>query len=259
VAKDDKALIQSVDRALRLLEDIAEAPGTPRSLADLAAVLDIDRSSVFRLLTTLSRHGLVRQDEGEKGYRLGFGIYRLAGRLRAQEKMTDLANPYLKRLVRETGENAHLAVRAGLRCVFIDRESGPRTLTANTNIGDTEELYCTAVGKSLICRCSEAELDDLFAQMDLLPYTENTQTDPGRIREDLARIRDGAVAVDDEEYESGVFCLAVPLVNFEGTVEAALGLSGPAVRLRPRRRELEARLLDLGREIGRLLGGAGED
>jgi len=117
--------------------------------------LGIDKSSVFRPLSTLMKYGLVRQDDSRKTYLLGFGIYSLAAALRSQVKITDLALPILKRVALETKENARLAVRSGLSAVFIDRERATKTIAANTSIGDTEELHCTAVGKCLVSHLDE--------------------------------------------------------------------------------------------------------
>ena len=87
-----------------------------KNLKELTTVLGIDKSSVFRLLATLSKHGLVRQLENNKQYKLGYGIYKLAGALHIQEKITDVARPFLRELVAKTGENAHLAVKK--RCAL---------------------------------------------------------------------------------------------------------------------------------------------
>jgi len=252
--KDENSIIQSVDRALTLLNEIASTPGQPRNLTELSGIMGIDRSSVFRLLTTLARHGLIRQNANDKSYSLGYGIYGLASSLRVQEKITDLVNPYLKQIVKETGENAHLAVSAGNRCVFIDREQGTRTLTANTNIGDTEELYCTAVGKSLICNLDRKELEERLAGEPLTAYTANTITDMDALFEELKTVRETGAAVDNEEYEPNVFCMAAPIYNFESKIEAAVGLSGPKVRLKPREKEIRKLLKSISGEISATLG-----
>lgn len=254
MSKDEKSIIQSVDRAFKLLNEIASTPGVSRNLMELSGIIGIDRSSIFRLLATLSKHGMIQQDEKNKGYKLGYGIYGLASSLRIQEKITDLINPYLKQLVKETGENAHLAVLAGDKCVFIDREQGTRTISANTNLGDTEELYCTAVGKGLICNISHEELTKRFSNEDLTAYTENTITDIDLLYDELQSIKESGISIDNEEYEPNVFCLASPIYNFESKIEAAIGLSGPLLRVKPRRKEIEKLLVHISSEISATLG-----
>lgn len=254
MAKDEKSIIQSVDRAFKLLNEIASTPGSSRNLIELSGIIGIDRSSVFRLLNTLSKYDMIQQDERNKGYKLGYGIYGLASALRIQEKITDVISPYLKQLVKETGENAHLAVLSGDRCVFIDREQGTRTISANTNLGDTEELYCTAVGKGLICNLSQEELEEHFSNETLMAYTDNTITDLDKLYKELQHIQASGISIDNEEFEPNVYCLAAPIYNFESKIEAAIGLSGPKVRMKPKRKSIEKLLIQLSQEISATLG-----
>lgn len=252
--KEDANYIQSVDRALTLLEFIAANPEERLGLAELAEVLDVDRSSVFRLLSTLMKHGLVRQVDSRASYQLGFEVFRLAGSLRLQLKITDITQPFLRRLAERSGENAHLAVRSGLLAVFIDRERGGPRISANTNVGDTEELYCTAVGKSLLCEMDRSDLEKLFADHHLAPFTDRTITDFDRLAAELHNVRDRGFSVDHEEYEQGVVCVAAPIYNFEHKVEASIGVSGPKERIDSNLAIIAAIVKEAGLQISTLLG-----
>lgn len=252
--KEDANYIQSVDRALTLLEHIAENPETRLGLAELADVLEVDRSSVFRLLSTLMRHGLVRQVDSRTSYQLGFQVFRLAGSLRSQLKITEVTSPFLRQLAEKSGENAHLAVRSGLLAVFIDRERGGPRISANTNVGDTEELYCTAVGRCLLCQMNREELVELYGDKPLVAFTERTITDLDRLAGELATVRERGFAVDHEEYEISVLCIAAPIYNFEGKVEASIGISGPRERIEANIDILAAIVKQAGHEISGLLG-----
>ncbi len=252
--KEETTTIQSVDRAMVLLKAIASRPQQGHTLGELTEVLDIDRSSIFRSLSTLIKHGLVRQEAGNKRYKLGYGIFQLAGALRHQDKLTDTARPFLLELVEKTGENAHLAVRSRSFCVFIDLEQGSQVLTANTDIGGSEELYCTAVGKSLICELSRKELDELLSAVEVKAFTDKTITDPDGIFEELQRVKERGYAVDFEEYEYNVVCLAGPIYTYERRVEASIGISGPKIRLEDRVEELGSIVRDISRRVSALLG-----
>jgi IclR family transcriptional regulator, KDG regulon repressor len=247
--------VQSVDRALALLGYIAGHPESKPGLQELADYLELDKSSAFRLLASLTEAGLARQDEGKKGYQLGYGIFTLAAALREQSKLTELASPSLRRLAQASRENAHLAVLSGTRAVFIDRERATKTIAANTNIGDNEDLYCTAVGKCLICDLDEARLAALFSGLEFVRYTERTVTDLGALEEELVRVRAEGYAVDREEYEANVVCLAAPIYNFEGRIEAAIGISGPRERLDSSFAFLLDEVRRAGRDVSTLLGG----
>jgi len=238
--KEEYTVIQSVDRALLLLEYITAHPEKKLTLTELAEVMDLDKSSVFRILATLSRHGLVRQEEGKKVYRPGVGIYGLASSLYEQMKLPVIVSPFLREIARKTRENAHLAVRSGTQAVFIDREQGTNRILTNTNIGDTEELYCTAVGRCLICDYSREELEILFGGRTLERFTEQTITDIDTLSAELQNVKARGYAVDMEEYEPKVVCLACPIMSYQGKIIAAIGVSGPKDRGLP----------DLERNIG---------
>ncbi len=245
-----------MERALSLLWRIADHPEEANGLSELTEHLGVDKSSAFRLLSTLMKYGLVRQEEGIKGFRLGYGIFYLAAALRDQLKITEVCSPILKRLALATGENSHLAVRAGLKAVFIDRERAASTIAANTNIGDTEELYCTAVGRCLICRMTAGELGKLFEGVNLVRYTDRTIADLDMLARELAIVAARGYAVDDGEYEPNVVCLAAPVYNFERKVEASLGISGPRERMEAGMERFRAAVASAGEEASRLLGGA---
>lgn len=229
--KEENSLIQSVDRALGLLEYIAEHPEGGFSLAELTEHMNMDKSSVFRILATLMKHRLVRQEENRKSYRLGYGVFSLASSLYHQMKITQVASPVLRGVARKTRENAHLAARSGPLAVFIDREQGSNIITANTNIGDTEELFCTAVGKSLICDFSFQEIELLFAKHPLERYTPQTITELPLLLQELSRVRSQGYALDIEEYNLNVVCVGGPIYDFTGKIVAALGISGPKDRM----------------------------
>lgn len=238
--KEENSVIQSVDRALLLLEYITSHPEKKLTLTELADVMELDKSSVFRILTTLSRHGLVRQEEGKKSYRPGFGIFGLASSLYEQMKLPVVVSPFLREIARKTCENVHLAVRSGMQAVFIDREQGTNRILTNTNIGDTEELYCTAVGKCLMSDFSREELEILFNGRTLKKFTELTITDIDALSRELSDVKAKGYAVDKEEFEPNVVCLAAPIMNYQGKIIAAIGISGTKDRGLP----------DLDRNIG---------
>jgi DNA-binding IclR family transcriptional regulator len=234
---------------------IADQPEAKCGLPELSDFLGLDKSSVFRLLSTLVEFGLVRQDEGKKGYQLGYRIYSLAAALREQAKITDLVSPFLKRLALVSHENAHLAVLSGTRAVFIDRERATKTIAANTNIGDSEDLYCTAVGKSLICDLDGERLRSLFEGVEFMRYTDRTIIGLEALAKELKTVRDRGWAMDREEFEPNVVCLAAPLCNFEGRIEAAIGISGPRERIDANLDMLIGEIKRTGGEISALLGG----
>lgn len=254
--KEEYTVIQSVDRALFLLEYIVAHPERKLSLTELAEVMDLDKSSVFRILTTLSRHGLVRQEEGKKLYRPGFGIFGLASSLYEQMKLPAVVSPYLREIARKTQENAHLAVKSGTQAVFIDREQGTNRILTNTNIGDAEELYCTAVGKCLISDYSREELDILLGGRVLQRFTDRTITDLDALAGELEDVKTKGFGMDMEEYAENVVCLACPIINYQGKIIAAIGISGTKDRGLPDLERNVGIVKEAAQAINRLLAGA---
>ncbi len=254
MSAEETSIIQSVDRAMILLKAVASNPQKGKTLNELTAFLGIDRSSIFRSLTTLIKHNLVRQDKATKCYKLGYGVFQLAGALRVQDKLTEVARPFLVKLVEKIGENAHLAVRSGNLSVFIDREQGNKTLTANTDLGGTEELYCTAVGRCLICNMNMEQLHELYSPGEFRAYTENTIISYEQLYEELCNVRETGFAVDNEEYEYNIICLAGPIYNFENKIEAAIGVSGPKLRIKNRIDEIGSYIKELSEELSALRG-----
>ena len=252
--REEGSFIQSVDRALTLLEHIGSHFDEHLGLAELSKLIGVDRSSAFRLLTTLMKHGLIRQEESRKTYQLGFGVYKLASALHEQLKITEVVSPFLKELAAYSTESAHLAVRSVRQAVFIDRERGSTAISTNTNIGDTEELYCTAVGKCLICQMSQREIEELYRRTPLTAYTERTIMGFAELAEHLARVRQQGFAVDTEEYEPKVVCIAAPIYSFEGKIQASIGISGPRERVESRLDDLVATVKRMGGEISGLFG-----
>src|SRR3954452_25049986 len=149
--------IQSLDRGLTILEAVARSAG-PVSLGDLTKVLDIDRSSVFRLAGTLKRRGFLAYPAGRKDYILGPSLWRLAHKYDWGNMLIKVSHELLKQLAQETQETAQLAVREGNHAVFIDSAVSDQVITISGRLGELTPLHCTAHGKALIGDYDAADL-----------------------------------------------------------------------------------------------------
>jgi IclR family acetate operon transcriptional repressor len=246
--------INSLGRGLRTLQIMAEAEGSV-GVSELAQALGVDPSSSYRLLATLEQHGFVRQEPHGKKYALGYAVLDLAGAVLRRLDVASLAGPRLRTLSLETGESAHLAVRDGMRAVFVCRELAAAALRVETAIGSSEPAHCTAVGKVLLAAQPEADLTVLLAEAPLARYTDQTITSVEDLRADLARTLARGYAYDDEELHLGVRCLAAPVRDYQGSVVAAAGISGPSGRLtRDRLPDLAAAVIATAAEITGALG-----
>ena len=253
-----KGIIQSVDRALSLLEVLEESPKESLSLPELAEHAPGDTATVHRQLKTLLLHGLVDQDPFNKRYSLGPSLLRLSQSLYKKLRIQSMLRPFLVQLADQTRETCHLAVLAVDRAVFVDQVTGCETVTVNTAIGDSEPLYCTAVGKALIAFQPEPLRDRLIRDLKLRRVTPNTIIRKTRLRQEIQEIRESGVAFDREEYVPGVNCAASPIFNVREELVCTIGLSGPSTRIPTEKlEELRTIVKTIARKASRRMGSDG--
>lgn len=227
--KKSKNIIKSLDKGLFLLEVIEES-NAPMTLQELWLKLKWDKATIHRLLTTLENRGYLYRDPSVKGYTLGIKIHGLYASITRHLDIQKIIKPFLKLVVENTGETAHLAVVLENSIVFIDRESSSATLSVNTQIGEREPLHCTALGKAYLAAISNEELDDLLED-PLQQFTIRTIKSIDELKSKLKEIRKKGYAVDNEEYIDGVRCIASPILNQLNSPVALIGCSGPKHRI----------------------------
>lgn len=235
MTKRQNNMIQSVDRAITILNRLAERGGRA-SLAELARDMDLNRSTVHGLLATMRYHRLVSQDN-EGRYVLGLKLFELGSAAIARLDLRTVAGPILQRLVDQFHETVHLVVGDGLDVVYIDKRESPQSMRIVSQIGRRLPAYCTGVGKAMLAFKPEAKLAALLDRAELQPHTANTITDRGALHAQLQEIRRTGYALDDGELIEGLRCVAAPIRDHTGQVVAALSISGPSVRLKPEKIE----------------------
>ena len=243
--------IQSLDRGLRILEYIAERD-RPTRLGELADLLGVEKSSAHRLVNTLADRGYVRQDVDTLGYVLRDKVFELAGALASRRSVQEYARKYLRKLARETGETAHLAVPGDKNVVLMDHEFGENPVAVTTQWGSNEPLYCTALGKAILAGKSSAEMKELLGPGRLKRYTKNTITRIDELARQCRQVEKELVAFDIEEFNKGMNCLAGPVYDFRGQVVAAIGISGPVERVN---KTTMGQMAELVRQCARKLSG----
>lgn len=222
--------VQSVDRALDLLEALAAAEGEV-SITALAARTSLHVSTVHRLLSTLLRRGYVRQNPETSRYYAGAKLATLAeGRSRFGE-LRLRARPVLRAITEATRETANLVVLDDLAAVYIETIPSPQVVRLFTQVGNRVPLHATGAGKALLAALPAARRDSVLDRLELRPYTPHTIVDASALRRALEEIRERGYAIDDEEYDDGVRCVAVPVMGGPNELIGALSISAPANRL----------------------------
>jgi IclR family acetate operon transcriptional repressor len=213
-------------------------------------------STAHRILATLIAHDYVRQDRQTRSYRLGLQLVHMAEAARSQLDLREETADSLQELANRTGELANLIIPSGTRAIYIAQAQPPTrfAMAIFAQIGTWVPLYCTGAGKAILACSSQNEVETVIKD-GLQAHTPNTITNPLRLQQELAEIRRRHYAVDDEEREIGVRCIASPILDSRGRVLAALSISGPAGRITPDRYEqLGALVGEIALDISRRLG-----
>ncbi|MFT4082761.1 MAG: IclR family transcriptional regulator [Nocardioides sp.] len=219
--------VQSVDRALTILEHLARAGEV--GISDLARDLGVHKSTAFRLVATLEQHGLVEQTEDRGKYRLGGGLLRLAGATTARLDVVQEARPIVRRLAQATGETINIAVLADGSALYVDQASGSSSIQSHNWVGQRIPLHATSNGKVLLSGLDPRAA--LAAAGKLTGYTDGTVTSRDRLAAELVEVRAVGYSVAVDELEVGLTAIAVPLHNMHGDVIASMSVSGPTFRL----------------------------
>lgn len=222
----------SVRRALRIADVLAQRAGRAGlSLAELAAELSISKSTVLRLLRPLlDTHLVNRTSTGT--YQLGVQAVVLGQAYLETLDLRDAARAQLHELVSASGETVHLVVYDRPDVVYVDKVDSPSTVRMFSRVGARMPAYCTAVGKVFLADATEDEIQAVIAAG--LPHrTPNTLTTEESLRSAIAQVAAIGYAVDDEENESEIRCVAAPIVDTSLRVISAVSVSGPAARMTP--------------------------
>lgn len=222
--------IQSLDRGLAILEAVA-ASTTPVPLKQLADLIGIDRTSVFRLANTLRQRRFLANPKGSNDYILGPTAWRLSRRY-GRSVLGTFFHPYLEELTAKLGETSHFAVREGDRVFFIDHHLPVgQVVSVAGQTGEFAPLHCTAHGKALLADFDRRALEELLGRAPLRGYTRNTMTSLARLARVCQQVRRAGYALDDREYLAEVRCVAAPIRDSSGEIVASVGISAPVTRL----------------------------
>ena len=222
--KRNKSLI----KAIKILEVLADRRDGV-SLSEICAQLGMDKATALRFLVTLEDERFVHRKEGK--YYLGLRLFELGNKVPVKGNIINRVHPHLKKLAYEFNETTNLGELYFGSVHYLDKIETPRSLRISTYIGVKLPIHCTALGKSIAAFLPEDEREILLKDYNFEKMTPNTITDKERFRKELEKVRLQGYSVDDEEFEEGLRCVAVPLflenLNFYG----AISVSAPSQRL----------------------------
>jgi IclR family transcriptional regulator, KDG regulon repressor len=229
-AKQVESRVPSVDRALDLLELLAISDHG-LTLSDISRALDIPKSSVHYLLRDLAWRGYIERAPGGRTFSLGIQAARLATIRLTKSLLTVLCEPYVKQLAKHLNLCTQLGIFDAAEALVIAKADPGTEGKFDSWIGRHFELHCTALGKALIAFLSKPELTNLFQNRALPKHNPNTICSLQSLELHLGTVRANGFAVDDEEHELGVRCIAAPIFNFLGKPIASICVFGPTYML----------------------------
>lgn len=250
-----ESTIQSVDRALTVLSLLARHGEL--GVTELAALLDVHKSTAFRLVTTLELHELVEQ-HGDRGkYRLGVGLLQLAGATTARLDIVQRSRPVTRRLADELGETVNITVLSGHEALYLDQTAASAALQPHNWIGQRIPLHATSNGKVLLAHVSDIRFAELTAA-PLCRFTDRTKTDVDVLKAEVDAVRRDGYAIAVDELEIGLTAVAAPITGSDGEVAGSVSASGPTFRIPAERvSDVAAKVVEAGRQISRRLGWLG--
>ncbi|MFY9680318.1 MAG: IclR family transcriptional regulator [Candidatus Sulfotelmatobacter sp.] len=245
--------ITALQRGLRLLQLFSESPHglTAKQVAGRSR---LPVSTVHRFLANLEGSGFLNCS-GDGVYHLGIACFAIGQVALGQLDIRRVSQPYLQELNRQTRETIHLTVRHGLSAVYVEKLDSPEQLRIHSRIGASVPLYCTAVGKVMLAYMPDDERERLLPQLTLQCLTPNTVSNFQELNSELFRVRKNGYACDLEEHELHIRCLAAPIWDHAGGVNASLSITAPVVRMAVTRlRQLAPLIQTAGLQISRQLG-----
>jgi len=225
--------VRSVERALQILECFDDEHHE-RGISEIAQVVDLHKATAHRIVTTLVNYGyLERASDGVK-YRLGLELTNLGFKVIRRMDLRREALPFMTQLVQKWDETCDLSIFDEGEVFYIEVLRGNRALTIAAAIGQRLPAYCTASGKLFLAHLRSTELDAILHK-SIASYTSRTITSPDELRKQLVVIRQLGYATDDGEMEEGVYAVAAPIYNRQGTMVAAVSVPSPTSRMTPER------------------------
>lgn len=250
---EGKNPIQVADRLFGTVELLASEGAL--GLMAVSTKLGLNKSTVHRLLNSLIFMGYVKQNEENGKYELTMKLVDLSSRLMDKKDAVQIVRPHLRRLMELTGETVHFVERDGADAVYIDKvEAFSNTVQMVSHIGSRLPIYCSGVGKAIAAELSQDETEEIWKNSEIVRRTPYTITDYEEFRRNLEDVRERGYALDNEENETGVRCVAASLRDYSGKVRYAFSISAPVQRMyNDRIAELAGYIMEAKKEIQREL------
>lgn len=234
--------IQVSERIFNTIECLAQ--NGAMGLQELSTELHLNKSTVHRILNSLICMDYVRQDTETSRYSLSFKICGLSNQILSKNSMIDIARPFIKELSASSGETVHLVQLDGIHATYIDKvEASQNSIRMISMVGKSIPLYCSGVGKAILADMPDSKIESIWKLSSIRQLTEHTVTRFVDFMNLIEETRKSGYALDNEENELGVRCIAVSLKGYNGKSTHAISISAPKDRMS------DVRILELKKMI----------
>jgi DNA-binding IclR family transcriptional regulator len=231
--REVKNPVQSAERIFGVLETLAETG--PAGLMDLSSRLSLHKSTVHRLLSSLISMGYAKQEEQTGKYALTFKVVELSEKVLSRVDIISLVHPIMEELANGCRETVHFVQRRGTEVFYLDKVAPlyphESAIRMASQVGLARPLYCSAVGKAILAEMTEEEVEYIWKNSAIEKKTEHTITALPNLLKELEAVRRSGYALDNEENEIGVRCIAACVRNHNGQPNNAFSISAPAGRM----------------------------
>jgi len=252
--KKPNQLIKSLDRALNLLEMLVRSENG-MGVTELSRKLNLHKSTVFRLLDTLKYRGYVEKNEENQNYIIGIKLFELGSRVLNDIDSRNRVRPYLEELKEKTDETVHLGILDDGEIIYVDKVESNATIRMYSQVGRRVPVHSTSLGKVILAHLPEERVREIIEQKGLPKKGKNTITNPDDLIEHLKKVKEQGYAVDDEEQEAGIRCIAGPVFNHRGEIVSSFSISAPITRMDKERLDnLSELIVEYSKKMSRSLG-----
>ncbi|MGC2873926.1 IclR family transcriptional regulator [Ihubacter sp. mB4P-1] len=225
---EKKASNQTVSKLVQLISCISESR-TPMRLQDISENIGVPTATAFRYLNALVEEGLVFQDAATNRYAMTWRICEYGKLVRNHMTIRTLSGNLVSELSVKLSRGVSLVIERGMECVYLDCVYDPTSISGGVplqRIGLQAPIHAVSSGKLFLTEYQESDIDLLISQKGLVQLTERTITTKKDLMEELRRTKNNKYALDDQECEPGLRCVAVPIYDYSGQITAALSCFG---------------------------------
>ena len=245
----------SIQKAFAILEHFTTEK-SEWGVTELAKAVGSNKSTIYRMLATLEQLGVIRQNTDSDKYSLGLKLFELGNRVKVHASFVKQTHSELEKVAEDIRETVHLAILKNNQVFYIDKAESPQGLAMSTNIGTYRAAHATSLGKVLLAftpnSSLEVSINKLLINNSLSKITNHTITEKSTLITALQKVKNQGYAIDREEFEIGLICVAIPVFNQKNEVVASLSASGPANRFEEAEIEKYVGILKSGADAIRL-------